>query len=981
MTALPAVLEKDAQDRWDKVTGALKAIRADWPETRISPDEVRRALVFSDYLIQQCIRWPAMLDDLLVNGDLGCRYKKGDMRRRLAICCRRFFNFPISENQPSDIDSAVLAMASKSDMQQVLRRFRHREMVRIALRDLCGRADLSETMADLSELADVCLGIALDYLFDHHCRQWGLAQSPDGQPQHPVIIGLGKLGAWELNFSSDVDLMFAYPQDGRTAGGERGRNTNHEFFARLYRDLIQMIGSPTPEGFVFRVDARLRPFGESGPLCMSFDKLEDYYQEQGREWERYALIKARIVAGDSRSGDELLRRLKPFVFRRYLDYGAFESLREMKARIAVEVNQKGRRDDIKLGPGGIREIEFFGQMFQLIRGGVEQALQIGPIQKVLAVLVDNGYISPRVGENLSESYIFLRTVENRLQQWADQQTHRLPTDTTGRLRLAVAMGFADWPAFESRLNQVREQVHGHFDELLAPAKDTNQLSQEDDDFKELSEAWTGYADPQRVCALLKRLGYAEPETALKMVQALRQDRALHTMSPTGQDRLRRLIPLVLQAAALDEYPDKVLGRIFDLIRSIHRRTSYLALLLENPSALTHLVRLVSASPWIASFLAGHPVLLDELLDPRHLYRPPLRHELRQELRQRLATVDTVDLEYQMEVLRVFKQVSELRVAASDITSVLPLMKVSDHLSYIAEVVLESVVELCWRQMKEKYGMPACRLDGGSCDRGFAVVAYGKLGGLELGYGSDLDLVFLHAAEPGQTTGGARTVDNAQYFSRLGQRVLHMLTTHTPAGRLYEADMRLRPSGDSGMLVCHVDGFSEYQHKEAWTWEHQALIRARTIVGDAALQQRFEAIRRSVLTQQRDPGELKAKVTDMRDRLRRQHIKPVQTGFDIKQGPGGIVDIEFLVQYLVLKHAHRYPEIIRWTDNVRLLQALNEAGVLGDTTAFGLRRAYLILRAMVHRLNLRQQPAIVDDDRFTAARNFVRRVWERFLGQV
>jgi len=446
----------------------------------------------------------------------------------------------------------------------------------------------------------------------------------------------------------------------------------------------------------------------------------------------------------------------------------------------------------------------------------------------------------------------------------------------------------------------------------------------------------------------------------------------------GRERVNRLVPMVLQAVGRDPQADLVLGRIIDMLRSIQQRTSYLALLLENPSILTHLVQLAGASPWIATFLGKHPVLLDELLDPRTLYRPPLRKEIEEELAQRLAGVDAEDLEYQMEVLRVFKQVNVLRVAASDITHVLPLMKVSDHLSDIAEVVLEAAVNLCFQQLKEKYGAPACSLMHGGCERGFAVIAYGKLGGLELGYGSDLDLVFLHAAQPGSTSGGARSLDNALFFSRLGQRVLHLLTTHTGAGVLYDIDMRLRPSGDSGMLVSHVDGFGDYQRNEAWTWEHQALIRARAIIGDPALRTRFDAIRHETLTRPRDVERLRREVADMRERLRKEQKNESGPHFDIKQGAGGILDIEFLVQYLALRHARQYPAIIRWTDNVRLLQALNEAGILDNPTAFRLRRAYLIYRAMVHRLNLAQQSARVANDRFEQPRRFVVETWNRFL---
>ncbi len=977
MPQLPPDLQKEAIERWQTVGEAFDRDGLAVPDPGALRPCLERVLLFSDFIVHQWVRRPTLLTDLIDSGEL--RSDSGDrpLRPRLTHACQVALGQPLT----GDVGAAeTFQEPSRETVMQVLRSVRQREMVRIALRDICGWADLNQTLADLSALADTAIGAAVDYLYAREAAAWGEPLDAKGQRVGLVVLGLGKLGAHELNFSSDVDLIFAYAADGRTRGGRQGETTNETFFTRLCRELIQIIGVPTADGFVFRVDTRLRPYGDAGPLVMNFDRMEDYYQEQGREWERYALIKARVIAGDQAAGELLLGRLRPFVFRRYLDYGAFDSLREMKGRIALEVRGKGMQNDIKLGPGGIREIEFFGQMFQLIRGGVEAALQIRPIRQVLQVLVKKRYIPAAVGRTMDEAYVFLRTVENRLQQWADMQTHHLPTEARAQRRLAVVMGFDGWEGFLACLDDHRRRVHAHFNELLAPVKENGVNSPEEETLKQLRVLWQGVGDKEQRTALIRRIGYQVPGEALRQIAALKEDRALQAMSSVGRERVNRLVPLVLQVVGRDPQADLVLARIFDMIRSIQQRTSYLALLLENPSILTHLVRLAGASPWIAAFLGRHPVLLDELLDPRTLYRPPRRREIEGELAQRLAGVDAEDLEYQMEVLRVFKQVNVLRVAASDITHVLPLMKVSDHLSDIAEVVLEAAVDLCFQQLKEKYGTPACSTVQNGCERGFAVIAYGKLGGLELGYGSDLDLVFLHAAQPGSTFGGVRSMDNAQFFSRLGQRVLHLLTTHTGAGVLYDIDMRLRPSGDSGMLVSHVEGFADYQRSEAWTWEHQALIRARAIIGDPAMLARFDAIRLETLTKARDGERLRQEVADMRVRLRKEQKAETSGQFDIKQGAGGILDIEFLVQYLVLRHAHQHPAIVRWTDNVRLLQALNEAGILDNTTAFRLRRAYLIYRAMVHRLNLNQQSARVSQDRFAQPRQFVVDTWQRFLGQ-
>jgi glutamate-ammonia-ligase adenylyltransferase len=978
---LPGTLHADAQSRWKAVCEAFE--RDGWTMAALGSDteSFQRALAFSDFITRQVLRHPDQLVDLVQSGDLHADYGPRGYPERLASLWRsRFEQDPQPWNGGGNPVSGLhtAAAMARETVMQVLREFRRREMVRIALRDICGWADLNRTMNDLSMLADAALGTALDWLYLRESAAWGMPLDGFGRPMGPVVLALGKLGANELNFSSDVDLMFAYASEGRTSGGTRGATAHETFFTRICRELIQVIGAPTADGFVFRVDARLRPYGDAGPLVMTFDRLEDYYQEQGREWERYALIKARVAAGDAAAGDRLLTRLRPFVFRRYLDYGAFDGLREMKARIAMEVRNKGLQSNIKLGSGGIREIEFFGQMFQLIRGGVEPALQIRPIRQVLTVLVQQGLIPSTVGQAMDSAYVFLRTLENRLQQWADQQVHQLPSDEADRLRLAAAMGYDDWRGLAQQIEFHRRQVHTHFNDLLAPAQENGPSDPHRETLKQIEGFWQGIVDKEQAAQHIRRLGYQSSGEVLRQVAALREDRALQPMGRVGRERLNRLVPVILLAVGQAEQPDLVLGRVFDLIRGIQRRTSYLALLLENPTVLNHVVQLVGASPWIATFLSRHPVLLDELLDPRSLYRPPGHRALADELHQRLARIDRDDLEYQMEVLRVFKQVNVLRVAASDITSVLPLMKVSDHLTDIAEVVLDAAVHLCFQQLKEKYGVPACSLTNTACELGFAVIAYGKLGGLELGYGSDLDLVFLHAAEPGLTSGKNRPMDNAQFFSRLGQRVLHLLTTHTGAGVLYEVDMRLRPSGSSGMLVSHIEGYADYQQKDAWTWEHQALIRARAIIGDPALQQRFAAIRHDILTRPREPEGLRKEVADMRMRLRKEQRIESRSHFDIKQSRGGIIDIEFLVQYLILRHAHRHPEITRWTDNVRLLQALNEAGILDNTTAYLLRRAYLIYRAMVHRLNLRRQPARVTDDRFGALRQFVIDTWNRYL---
>ncbi len=955
----PESLKQDNRRKWSALQAAATDAGIQVPEDADCVADIQTVFALSDFIAKNCIRQPALLAELVESGDLEWPYEPDEHPRR--------------------VESALASATGESELSIALRRLRKREMVRIAWRDLSGRADLSTTMAELSAFADACIDGALSRLHRWLEALYGRPLSPEGRPQELVVIGMGKLGARELNFSSDVDLIFAFPETGETDG--KKSIPNADFFLRLGRKLIKALGENTAEGFVFRVDMDLRPFGGNGPLVMSFDAVESYYAEQGREWERYAWIKGRPAAGDIPAGERLLARLNPFIYRRYLDYGVFESLRQMKAGIDREVRRRELQDDIKLGPGGIREIEFFGQVFQLIRGGVSRRLQARPIQTILHRLTKEGIIEGSVRNELQAAYIFLRLTENRLQAFGDAQTHKLPPDESGRQRLAAAMGFDDYDGFAQALKHHMSVVRGHFGALLEPGGDGPEGEEKDRRESDLERLWQSPDDAEGALEILSDAGYEDPAEALNLIRHLRDSTATAALSREGRERLDRLVPRILKAAGTVDLSTLALSRILELIRTVQQRTSYLALLLENPSALSHLVRFATTSAWILTFITRHPVLLDELLDTRTLYVPPDRAALETEIRERLDPIPPDDLEYQMDALRIFKQVNVLRVAAADVTDALPLMRVSDHLSDIAETILGQVLAISSRHLKKKHGEPVCSLpEGEICREGFAVIAYGKLGGLELGYGSDLDMVFLHAGASEPTQGGDRPTDSAYFFARLGQRIIHMLTARTSAGALYEADMRLRPSGASGVLVSHMDAFGRYQENEAWTWEQQALIRGRPVSGDPAIARRFAAIRRRILARSRDEGQLRRSVADMRDRLRKDNRnKGNARGFDLKHGDGGMVDIEFLVQYLVLRHAHRHEELVRWTDNVRLIGALARCGILDDVTAYFLRKAYLTYRIVGHRLDLKEQPPIVSDDRFRILRRMVRRNWDRFLG--
>lgn len=949
----PAELRNEADIKWDSFCHTARKQQMLPPLDPEFFNIAKRIFVFSEFVSNSCMREPELLFNLVESGDLYSNYQGVTYRRKL--------------------EKALVGIKDEAQLGQVLRRLRCREMVRIAWRDLAGWIELSQTLSDLSAFADACIDQAVAVLYRWQCAEEGTPLGIDGLPQQLVVIGMGKLGGRELNFSSDVDLIFAFPEIGETGGGPRA-TSNEDFFVRLCRRLIKVLGKTTIDGFVFRIDTRLRPHGESGPLVMSFDAMERYYQREGREWERYAWIKARVVAGDKTAGRHLLQRLNPFVYRRYLDFGAFESLRDMKEKITLEVSRKGLKDNIKLGPGGIREVEFFGQVFQLIRGGVAHSLQTPSIQVALKTLARENYIPWEVCHELGGAYKMLRTVENRLQEFSDQQTHLLPSNPMEMMRLALSMDFADPEAFIHQLDGHRQRVHSHFSMLLE-LDDSGQKNKKRE--KVFEAIWLDLLEMDEARGHLSAAGFEKPEQILTLLDHLRQETTKRLQAIEGRRRLDKLMPLLLIAAGRSEYPLVTFRRIIELIKAIAGRASYLSLLLENPTSLRHLVKLIESSAFIASFLSQHPVLLDELLDARKLYLPATRIELEKELRRRMDRLPD-DFEYQIEELRIFKQANVFRVVTADVTEVLPLMRVSDHLSDIAETVLKEVFRLAWDYLVDRYGKPICNLNGRSCDPGFAVIGYGKLGGLELGYSSDLDLVFLHAAAEGRTQKGESAIDNHQFFARLGQRVIHILTVPTRAGVLYEADMRLRPSGEAGILVSHIESFGDYQKNDAWTWEHQALIRARAVGGHPLLKQRFESIRKSVLAQPRKKSQLQREVVGMRERLRRKHLRGDSGVFDLKQDTGGIVDIEFLVQYLVLLKSCDNRELLTWTDNVRLIQTLLETGVFDEWTAHLLKHAYLIYRATAHKLSLQEKPALIPRDKFQYLREKVADIWKRFL---
>lgn len=950
LNRLPQALRDEVARYWQAFGDAVRAGGQEMP-----PDALLVQLVpvwgCSEFVARACIREPALLADLIASGDLATANNPGDGSARLA--------------------QRLIDVADEGRLMAVLRQFRRREMVRIAWRDLAGLAGLAETLGDLSDLADVAVSAALDRLYAWQCQRYGVPRDVGGQPQHMVVLGMGKLGGRELNFSSDIDLIFAYPSQGETDGARA--ISNEEFFRRLGQRLGKVLAETTADGFVFRVDLRLRPFGESGPLAMSFAAFEDYYQHHGRDWERYAMIKARAIAGDLEAGERLLNELRPFIYRRYLDYSAFTALREMKALIAREVERKGMQRNVKLGPGGIREVEFIGQAFQLVYGGREPTLRGRGILRVLDTLGASGRLPQTAVQGLKQAYEFLRRVENRLQAWADQQTHHLPEEELARLRLAFAMGYGSWATFSQELARHVEAVSQQFAQVFGAAPGL----EPDVALDGLAVLWRGEPSEETALRLLARHGFDDPSLAWSRLQALKNGFSYRAMSPRGRERLDHLVPRVLDAVVATPQPAATLERVLRLLEAVARRSVYLALLADHPQVLAQLLKLFAASGWIAQHLVRYPLLLDDLLNPGALYAPLDRERLALELDRHLEKVPAGDPEELLNALRYFKQTNVLRVAAADVSGAMPLMIVSDYLTEIAEVLLRKVLDLAWADLLPKFGQPRCVVNGEEREAGFAIVAYGKLGGIELNYGSDLDLVFLHdSAGDRQVTDGPRQIDNPTFFAKLVQRIIHLITTRTGAGDLYEVDTRLRPSGRAGLLVSSFDAFAEYQHHHAWTWEHQALVRSRVVAGSTELAERYRMIRQMILQQPRDPVALRQEVREMRERMRAELDASTTELFDLKQGQGGIADIEFMVQYEILANAHRYPDLLAFTDNIRQLDGLERHGILPVADAARLRNAYRGLRRSIHRLKLQERPARVPVAEVWNVQESVVHIWRR-----
>ena len=858
---------------------------------------------------------------------------------------------PLSAEQ---LQSALTPPATTDDgLKTQLRRLRQRVMAHIELRDLCGLAPLTEVVESMTLLADITTNFALDHYHRQLAATYGEPLDKAGRPQRLLIIGMGKLGGRELNVSSDVDYIFVYPEDGDTAGPKSIEN--YDFFTRLGKRVISALGDITGDGQVFRVDMRLRPNGDSGPLVGSLDSLETYFITQGREWERYAWIKGRTMnSGDNLQPEwvtAMQKIARPFVFRKYLDFGAINAMRDLHAQIRREVARKDMADHVKLGPGGIREIEFIAQVFQLIRGGRDPALQVRPTLSVLKLLVDRRLIPPETESELREAYIFLRRLEHRLQYVEDKQTHMLPEDPAGQAAIARSMAFADWASMLAVLNNHRDKVSRHFEQIFSDPEAGEHP---------LTGLWLGQLDEETAIEAFGNLGFRQPAEAIKRLAEMRASSRYLQLPASNRSRLDAIGPRLIEAAGTTPDPDITLTRSLQFVDSISRRGAYLALLQQYPMALRRVADMVCASSWATDYLSRHPLLLDELLDPRLYDIATDLAGFRESLQSNLAA-HASDTEREMDILREMHHAQIFRLLAQDLAGLQTIEKLSDHLTELADTIVQETLPLCWGTIKKRH----CAAPK------FAVIGYGKMGGKELGYVSDLDLVYLYDdADP----------DAEENYARLGQRLSTWLSSQTPAGTLFETDLRLRPNGDSGLLAVSVDAFRDYQLKHAWVWEHQALTRARFCAGDPAVGARFEQIRCEVLCQERDLAKLREEVIAMRHKMHDAHASKSASGFNLKQDSGGIIDVEFIVQYLVLGHAHRHHALTGNLGNIALLRIAAELGLIPEDQALAVGNAYREYRRLQHAKRLSANPkGLVDREGIERHIAAVDRLWKAIFG--
>ncbi len=925
------------------------------PEQGLPLSVLGKTWACSDFVARNCIRYPEML------------YRLHDEGFELSRSI---------EDYRSQVLEVVTAAKDEADLMTSLRVLRQQEMVRIAWRDLNELADVATILQELTDFSEAIVSITLSEFEKQQAEIFGMPHDENGEEQSLLVFAMGKMGGGELNFSSDIDLIFVFPEDGETPGPRH--KSHYEFYLVVIRKLVKVLDAVTEDGFVYRVDTRLRPFGESGPLAMSFSGVEQYYQLQGRDWERYAMIKARLITGRDSDKKYLQSMLTPFVYRRYLDFSMLDSIREMKSMINAQMKRKRMVNNIKLGPGGIREIEFIGQTMQLIRAGREPELRERSLIKVLTLLAEKKYLLKTEVDQLIQAYWFLRKLENRLQMQQDKQTHTLPDDDVSQQRLCVAMGMQNWDELLAQLSLHQKAVDQVFQSLISHEDEGQEVSVSPFTLF-WSELNANDDEKESVRRYLESLGYSRVDDIIDLLVQLRsRSQVKHLTGDTARLLTQLMESLILKIA---DYPEQaaLLDRVCRIIKALAGRKVYISLLSEYPGVQLQMLTLCSTSEWFAERLIKYPILLDSLLSTAETFSE--QYDVEKLLALEMGRIESdsantdADLELQMDRMRQFKRQMVFTVAMLDVFYDEPVEVVSDRLTELADVLLEKIISYSWQTMVEKYGEPSCIIDGEVFHPAMSIVAYGKLGGNELGYNSDLDIIFLHnSGGEEQLTTGERSIDNQSFFSRVAQRVIHFLSTRTYSGMLYEADTRLRPDGHSGHMVSSISAFELYQQGKAWVWEHQALIRARFVTGDTQIEQEFDRIRSSVLRQPREATTLLEEVVEMREKMR-GHLANKSAGFDVKQDAGGLVDIEFMTQAGVLIHAAQHAECIQHTATLQLINELATVGWYTAQESAEISHAYRYFRKLK---NWQDLGCEADETELPVHREKVISVWHRLM---
>ncbi len=944
---IPSELQNKVDNHWQELFKLIK--EKNLPINKNIIAFLPKVLATSEYFALNSIQYFDHFCTLVSQGEFNKDFKKNDFIKRYS--------------------QYIYQAKDEKELMAALRYYRHLEMMRIIWRDLTQTADLAQTIKELSILAECILVQTLNILSAWHSERYGQPLDSKQKPQELMIIAVGKLGGKALNLSSDLDLIFAYPEM-TIIKNKNQELTTDTFFTKLAQQLIKVIDETTDQGFVFRIDMRLRPYGDSGgQLVMSLNAMETYYQQQGREWERYALLKARLLNKNINHADHLITIINRFVFRRYIDYSVIDSLRNLKKLIQREVKIKQLQNNIKRGAGGIREIEFVAQVFQLIRGGQDKNLQKTYLLHILPYLKNAQYLNAIVVDELIEAYIFLRNCEHRLQAYHDQQTQDLPKDNIAKIRLAYAMGFPDWSSFHEQLKHHMNKSEIHFNNMIT-SKEDNQRQDKNTDI--LASIWLGQIKPPLAYECLEKLNFKDGKVAWELLQSLHENPKTRKLMGRGQQRLREIMPLLLKHIINTKKPEITLRRVITLIESIMHRSSYFVLLLENPNSLKHVVNLCQKSRLLAEKIAAFPILLDELLDARFNNCEMELSILKRELENSLLKIQIDDEEVYLNTLHRFKKSKAMKVANHQLFHQLSSREVGHYLSNIASVILTSILDRTWYKLVNKYGSPITPNDNPN----FAIIAYGKLGSFELNYSSDLDLIFLYEEDQKlDITQSVNPISTHEFYTRLSQRIIHFLNLRSSGGSLYDVDTRLRPSGQSGLLISTIDAFHEYQTQKAWTWEHQALTRARVITGPEHIRKKFIEIKKEALLQEQDQDTIKNRIIEMREQMLKIHASKIKDKINIKQCKGGLIDIEFIVQYLYLIHVKNHHDLLSLTNNQLLLQRFKELNILTHDTADALININDLYLQRSQQLALQLKKNLVSKDYFIDERERVTAIWQ------